>query len=60
MIKETWDSLYFHYRKHKAPSLRRKCRMWGVIYEHYGRKEEEETEQVLDEGLEITNKELMG
>lgn len=32
LITDLWDTIEFAYRKDSAPSRRRKCREWGIVY----------------------------
>jgi hypothetical protein len=32
LVKDIWDELEFSYRKETPSSMRRRCRLWGVIY----------------------------
>jgi hypothetical protein len=32
LVKDIWDELEFAYRKEPASSMRRRCRLWGVVY----------------------------
>ena len=44
LVRDIWDELEFAYRKESAPTLRRRCREWGVIYTNTAGETGEESE----------------
>ena len=44
LVRDIWDELEFAYRKESAPTLRRRCREWGVVYTKTAGETDEESE----------------
>ena len=48
LVRDIWDEVEFRYRKVPAPTMRRRCREWGVVYTNAPGEVEEEAVRAAD------------
>jgi hypothetical protein len=54
LIRDIWAELEFAYRKESAPTLRRRCREWGVVYTRTAGEKDEESESTATDQATTT------